>query len=1257
MNASQREVVTYDFLAGGGEMGELMRALDWSATPLGSPSTWPQSLRTAVSICLNSRSSILLWWGPQLVELYNDAYRPVLGQTKHPDALGAPGREIWLEIWDIIAPMLQSVMQRGEATLRTDQQLFLDRKGFLEECYFTYAYSPIREESGAIGGVFSTVVETTARVVGERRLRTLRDLAARSAGAESVVQVCQRQESVLAQNPNDLPFTGLYLFDAARRSVEIGWRTGTIPLEMTPERALVAELAKYWPLADVEVSGRAMIIEDFRTPSGDVPASLWLDPVRRVLVLPVRGAGVTPLIGFFIVGISPRLILDDEYRGFLDLAASQIAAALSDARAYEAERKRAEALLEHDSAKTAFLSNVSHEFRTPLTLILGPLADTLSRNQLPAADRESVEVAHRNSLRLLKLVNTLLDFSRIEAGRTQARYEPTDLAGLTRDLSSLFRSTIERADLTFEVACDELPQPVYVDREMWEKIVLNLLSNAFKFTLSGAIRVALTSDPKAAILTVSDTGVGIPAEELPRLFDRFHRIEGMPGRTHEGSGIGLALVQELAKLHGASIAVASAVSEGSTFTVKIPFGMSHLPEGRVRTEPRTSAPMIGGQAFIQEALRWLPDATGERMRAEDSELAEIDRRFASTFGARIILADDNADMRAYVRELLAPFYEVEAVVDGAQALEAARRVRPGLILSDVMMPNVGGFSLLKAIRTEPGLQGIPVILLSARAGEESRVEGLDAGADDYLVKPFAARELLARVGALIELTQLRQVGEERLRLAIEGARMSTWDTDLETGRSHWSATHFELLGYEPRRDGIGNLALWRERLHPDDAEHVDALLGEAATQRTMYQTEHRIIRADTDEVRWVSVYGRFLGDGPGPARRSVGIMLDVTDRKRAEEALRTADRRKDEFLAILAHELRNPLAPVRNAARILGAEHLEPKQLAWCREVIQRQVRQMALLLDDLLDVSRITLGRLQLKKELVEVATFVESAIEAARPLIETRRHRLTLEVPDTPVLLEVDPLRMAQVVANLLTNAAKYMDPGGDISLSVRSIDQAVELMVADTGIGLCAEDLERVFTMFSQVDSAIDRSQGGLGIGLALVKGIVELHGGTVRAQSHGPGHGCQFTVQLPAFLLNETAREKATSTTPRVRAARRILVADDNRDAAESLAMLFELSGHEVRMANNGMDALGIIEDFQPDVAFIDIGMPQLNGYEVARRLRREPWGAGVRLVALTGWGQDDNKRQAKLSGFDHHITKPVDPDHLESLLDRLLQSPP
>ena len=429
-----------------------------------------------------------------------------------------------------------------------------------------------------------------------------------------------------------------------------------------------------------------------------------------------------------------------------------------------------EQLAELDQAKTTFFSNVSHEFRTPLTLMLGPLEDALAkRDSLSPACSEALGVVHRNALRLLRLVNTLLGFSRIEAGRIHVHYEPMDLARFTVDLASTFGSAMERGGLTLNVECPPLPEPVYVDLEMWEQIVLNLLSNAFKFTLNGSVTVRLSVSDGMAVLTVADTGIGIEPQELPHLFERFHRVRGAKGRTFEGTGIGLALVHELVKLHGGNVAVESTHGLGTTFTVHLPLGTAHLPADRIGAARELASTAMGAAPFVEEALRWLPEDVRPADEATDMEITAATTPHGAAAGPRprVLLADDNADMRDYVRRLLESTYEVHAVADGDAALAAALAAPPDLVLSDVMMPGLDGFELLQALRKEPKTAAIPVILLSARAGEESRVEGMEAGADDYLTKPFSARELLARVKAHIELARVRREAESMRRLAEE----------------------------------------------------------------------------------------------------------------------------------------------------------------------------------------------------------------------------------------------------------------------------------------------------------------------------------------------------------------------------------------------------------------------------------------------------------------------------------------------------------
>ncbi len=736
-------------------MGQRVRQFDWAATPLGPMSGWSPALRTTVRIILVNRFPQLLWWGPEYIQIYNDPYRPIPGD-KHPDrALGKPASECWAEIWDVIGPLIDTPFRGGPATWNDDIELVINRTGHFEECHFTIAYSPVPDESvpSGIGGVLATVNEITEKVIGERRTALLRDLGARVGEARTAEEACAIAARILRGYPKDIPFALFYLIDPGTQCAVL---TGTVGVD--PGQAIspaVVELDKpdpaTWPLFEA--------LQD-----RDVHVVTRSDAPGAAAVVTVPAADARTLAGFLVAGLSPLLRFDGSYRDFLDLVRTRIATAIAHARAFEEERARAEALAEIDRAKTAFFSNVSHEFRTPLTLMLGPLEDVLrDPDGISEGNRERLELARRNAIRQLKLVNTLLDFSRIEAGRTQASFEATELSAFTAEVASVFRSTVENAGMTFLVDCPPLADPVYVDREMWEKVVLNLVSNAFKFTFEGSIAVSVRPAGDAVELTVHDTGTGIPEDELPRLFERFHRVKDARGRSYEGSGIGLALVQELVKLHGGSVRVESEVGRGSTFVVTIPLGTAHLPADRinaVRTVPSTG---LRGDTYVQDASRW---SAGDDAKDDD---APAERGGSG----RILLADDNADMRDYVRQLLVQRgYEVEAVADGHAACAAARARPPDLVLSDVMMPGLDGFGVIHAFRADEALKTVPVILLSARAGEEARIEGLQTGADDYLVKPFSARELLARVEGSIKLQQVRREAsaalaesQERLRQA------------------------------------------------------------------------------------------------------------------------------------------------------------------------------------------------------------------------------------------------------------------------------------------------------------------------------------------------------------------------------------------------------------------------------------------------------------------------------------------------------------
>jgi len=755
-------------------MGKLIRSMDWSGTPLGPIDSWPQSLRTTVSLCLASNFPIALAWGPKHVQIYNDGYWPICGE-KHPGSMGQDFTECWAAPWPVIGEAFTRALA-GDTSFLENQRMFLDRNGYLEETFFTFSFSPIRDDAG-VAGLFHPVTETSSKMLSERRTRALRDLAARAGKAQTIEEACILAAQTLSEYQLDVPFVLFYLFDDPPKEARLVASTGLPPGSIA--RAEVVDLDapeqsawphSAWPLAEVARTGRSQHVNNLEARFGQLSCGEYPESMKEALALPITPPGCERPIGVLVAGVSCRLALNETYRSFYDLLAAAVTTEVANARAYEEERKRAEALAEIDRAKTAFFSNVSHEFRTPLTLMLGPLEDELAErtSPLPPARRERLETAHRNSLRLLKLVNTLLDFSRIEAGRTQASYEPTDLAAYTAELASVFRSAVEKAGLTLVVDCPVLPEPVYVDREMWEKIVLNLLSNAFKHTFEGGITISLRWVGDHAELAVADTGVGIPKTELPRLFERFHRVKGAKSRTHEGTGIGLALVQELVSLHGGVVCIESEEGNGSTFTVTVKTGTAHIPSDRLGAARALASPAARSAAYVDEALHWLPNAEADRSPPRKVDVASLPGEASTTRGdrrPRVLWADDNADMREYVSRLLADRYDVLAVPDGLSALAVAQEKHPDLVLTDIMMPGLDGFGLLRELRADARTRMIPVILLSARAGEESAVEGLDAGADDYLAKPFSAQELLARVRTHLELACVRREWANELEQA------------------------------------------------------------------------------------------------------------------------------------------------------------------------------------------------------------------------------------------------------------------------------------------------------------------------------------------------------------------------------------------------------------------------------------------------------------------------------------------------------------
>ncbi|MFN6525894.1 ATP-binding protein [Nostoc sp. ChiSLP03a] len=1364
-----------------------------------------------------------------------------------------------------------------------------------------------------------------------------------------------------------------------------------------------------------------------------------------------------------------------------------------------------EALSELDRAKTVFFSNISHEFRTPLTLMLSPLEDLLLDTQTPLVpqQRDRLELVQRNGLRLLKLVNTLLDFSRLEAGRMQAAYQPIDLAAFTTELASMFGSLMEQAGLEFAIDCPTLPEAIYIDRQMWEKIVFNLLSNAFKFTLTGTIAVRLQPNHNTVNLIVEDTGSGIPEAEISRLFERFYQVKGLQGRSFEGSGIGLSLVQELVKLHGGTISVTSVLGEGSRFTVSILTGCAHLPQEQLNAPGTVASNTLSATPYLEEASRWLlEEAGGQRSRGaggqggrgDTEKEGSFDRVFFPSACARILLADDNADMRDYVRRLLSQRYEVETVADGMAALAAIQAQQPDLILSDVMMPGLDGYELLHQLRANPQTRELPVILLSARAGEEARVEGLAAGADDYLIKPFSARELLARVESTLKLIDIRkqaaqtlQASEQQLKLALETSKLGSWQLDIKTnvlstsdqckvnyglpinadfshkvlmerihpedrtwvqaaildsitnssnyeveyrtvwddGSTHWALVRGHIIddeaGNPERMIGIsidisdrkqaeadlrethvqlesalaaGAIYTWRwqipenlvivnaafarlfgvdpveattglpielfvQAMHEEDRPQTVTAINQAIATGEEYVSEYRVYTARGEE-RWLAARGRveYAADGrpiafPGAladiterkqaedAWRQIsaelerqlrkfdaiassvtdfiytfdlsgrftyvnqplldllqktsaqalgknffdldyptdlatrlqrqiqqvietrqplkdetpytsafgtrayeyifvplldvngmveavaGVTRDITDRKQIEatvkasnerlkllsevandlllnedpkvflaslfekvstylglevyfnylfqedqqrlelntyggisedialsakflelgqgvcgyavqhrqpaivenalsttdrlpipvksngirayashplivgervlgtlglgtrqrdrftpdeldlmqtvanqlavalersrlitelqaraEALDRSNRIKDEFLAVLSHELRTPMNPILGWSKLLQQGKLDAQKTNAAIATIERNAQLQVQLIDDLLDISRILRGKMSLSTSPIDLNAVIWAALETVRLAAEAKSIQIQTIVSPVLGVVVGDAGRLQQVVWNLLSNAVKFTHNGGRVTIALSQAEDRAQIQITDAGKGISDDFLPYVFEHFRQEDSATTRKFGGLGLGLAIVRQIVEMHGGTVTADSLGVGLGATFTVKIPlAPQLTQAPTLERSPVQEGDLNGIQILVVDDETDSRDFIAFVLEQDGAIVTAVGSGTEALQAIAQSIPNIIISDIGMPEMDGYMLMRQIRTLGLEQGKQIpaIALTAYVGELDRQQAIAAGFQRHIAKPIDPETLVAIV--------
>ncbi len=919
-----------------------------------------------------------------------------------------------------------------------------------------------------------------------------------------------------------------------------------------------------------------------------------------------------------------------------------------------------ERIRELDEIKTQFFANVSHELRTPLALILGPaqrLSDddgTMDRAQR----RESAQVVTRNARMLLKHVNDLLDMSKLEAGKLKIELQDVDVAALTRFLASHFAVLADERGIALTVDAGE-PCPAAVDPDKLQRVFMNLLANAFKFTpAGGSVRCALQRSAHELRVTVDDSGPGVEPSLRKAIFERFRQGDGGSNRKVGGTGLGLAIAKEFVEMHQGRIEVTDSDLGGARFEVMLPLH---------RTTAGALAGAAGPEAGVARDV--LDGLIAELQPSDPPRVTALAAAAASaTPGAgvrpRILVVEDNADMNRFVTQCLAADYEVISAFDGGEGLEMALRFLPALVVSDIMMPKVSGDEMVARMRQQPELRQTPILLLSAKADEALMVKLLDSGAQDFIVKPFSERDLAVRVRNLVLAQQARSETELQKRLLHSLFMQAPALIAVLRGPQHrielanppicqvWGHTEREVMG-RPFFEVMAELG---------DLE-FPSLLDKVYREGTPYVGKETRVTFDRGEAGTETLFLNFVYS---PLRNAGGqidgifvIASDVTEQVVARQqvdglrqAAEAASRAKDEFLAMLGHELRNPLSPVVTALELMKLQ--DPHGSERARTIIERQVHNLIRLVDDLLDVSRIARGKVELKTETVEIAEVLAEAIETASPLVEQRAHTLRVEVAASGLSVNADTTRLSQVISNLLTNAAKYTPPGGEIAVAAARLGDEVVLRVRDTGIGIAPEILPHIFDLFVQDRQTVERAQGGLGIGLTIVRNLVERHGGSVSAHSAGPGLGSEFVVRLPASVATaDPAGALQAPTGPPdavLRAgAPRVLVVDDNEDAATTLAQLLAHLGHDTRVAHDAPAALRIAADFLPDVAVVDIGLPVMDGYELAAHLREMPGLADLHLIALTGYSQESDRRKSQAAGFDHHLVKPVGVDALEAAM--------
>lgn len=1195
-SGSDSTMQTRDLVSGGGpRMVDYAQTFPWQTTPLGSRDQWDVCLKQAADLTLNAPYPTAIWWGPSLVMIYNDAYA-AMSTTKHPRIFGQSGLDAWGELWDTLGPALQSCM-KGNPVYKRDDLLLMDRldsvEQSLEETYHTWSWTPIRGNDDDIAGIFNTTIETTAKVLAERRLTTLQVLGSRAAIAQSKEAFCQAALSTLEENDKDVPFALLYLSDVATNplvvSESVDTQQGTHVTDLSkhqfgakrlrldfkgsicvphghvaapPTVEVVVDTTMgfkgirsngfEWPIEQafhsrdsIRVTIPKELAEEFQTRG-------WGDVVTDAIVVPLSSEGDLAPLGVAILGLNTRRTFDADYSKWIDVLRSAMSSYLTGAIAREEEVRRSEHLAELDAAKTALFSNASHELRTPLTLISGPINDCVNEVQDPKI-RAKLQMAGRNADRLARLVDSLMDFSRLEAGRLEGRYSPVFFGPYVEELATVFRPVIEKASLDFSIVYDpEETRTLFIDQDYMEKIIFNLIGNAFKYTLSGQISVEVIYNESDVSLIVSDTGVGIPPQDLDKIWNRFHRVEAT-SRSHEGTGIGLSLTKQFVHLHGGVISVKSLYPKtdsdphGSVFTVTFPLGKDHLPAARVTDLTTLTKKPNYARGIVAEAARWKMSGDVTPSDSEESYASSDGQRSADfNFESSdlIILADDNPDMLDYIKNIFLRYCHVKTATNGQAALELARKSPPQLIISDIMMPILDGFGLVNAIKQDQDLRNTPIILLSARAGDSNRAEGMLSGADDYLSKPFSSRELLARANFQMQLGKRKYEMEARFQERTKEVQILTdlsptglFRIDTEGNMLICNDRYRELSGMQGDHESD-----WLEYVHEDYRSKVEATLKQALQKQHDEQVDFVFSNGN-----WVKCHVRWwpLGLVGTATDMSLTRLYEESLTKRAEEAeerrIEAEERRRGQELLVdvTSHELRQPVSAVINCASVVFGNMTKLRQeLGRCRETnVPFEVTSDLLvqvdedleslnaielcglaqghIVNDILTLSRMQLHMLTLQDSIFPLVREVRQVCSILFNEMKSKGITHNLVFGDSIKTLgikyvSVDKVRFGQVIINLLSNAIRFSQSsqtkGIDITVEAsrnpprdgtclpplsskedlmplvegEKVSVYIYVSVHDTGPGLKPKDLELLFQRFQKGTNS-EEIFGGSGLGL--------------------------------------------------------------------------------------------------------------------------------------------------------------------------------